>query len=123
MRTASENTAGTADPESAPPGSPTSRIPVPEAFASAGPAFHHGTFDVSTPADAFLSLPGWTKGQAWINGFHLGRYWNRGPQRTLYVPAPVLRSGANDLVVLELHGTTTSEVHLTDVPDLGPTGP
>ncbi|CAM5681997.1 hypothetical protein SALBM311S_05897 [Streptomyces alboniger] len=33
------------------------------------------------PADTFLALPGWTKGQAWVNGFHLGRYWNRGPQQ------------------------------------------
>ncbi|MBZ9643609.1 beta-galactosidase family protein [Streptomyces sp. PSKA30] len=91
-----------------------------EAGTAAGPAFHHGTFEVTEPADTFLSLPGWTKGQAWINGFHLGRYWNRGPQRTLYVPAPVLRPGSNDLVLLELHATTSPRAHLTDTPDLGP---
>ncbi|MER6347111.1 glycoside hydrolase family 35 protein [Streptomyces sp. NPDC001595] len=89
----------------------------------AGPAFHHGTFEIAEPADAFLALPGWTKGQAWINGFHLGRYWNRGPQRTLYVPAPVLRPGANELVLLELHATTTHRARLTDTPDLGPEQP
>ncbi|GAA4791433.1 beta-galactosidase family protein [Streptomyces ziwulingensis] len=88
--------------------------------ASAVPAFHRGTFEVAAPADAFLSLPGWSKGLAWVNGFALGRYWNRGPQRTLYVPAPVLRSGANDLVLLELHGTRAARAHLTDTPDLGP---
>ncbi|MFF1549174.1 glycoside hydrolase family 35 protein [Streptomyces sp. NPDC058291] len=87
------------------------------------PALYQGGFEVTTPADAFLSLPGWTKGEAWINGFHLGRYWNRGPQRTLYVPAPVLRPGLNDLVLLELHGTTAHRVHLTDTPDLGPSSP
>jgi beta-galactosidase len=99
-------------------------------FAPAGetahvtvPAFHHGTFDVDTPADTFLSLPGWTKGQAWVNGFHLGRYWNRGPQRTLYVPAPVLRPGANELVLLELNATTAARAHFTDTPDLGPVKP
>ncbi|MDG5803894.1 beta-galactosidase [Streptomyces ossamyceticus] len=99
-------------------------------FAPAGetahatvPAFHQGTFDVDTPADTFLSLPGWTKGQAWVNGFHLGRYWNRGPQRTLYVPAPVLRPGANELVLLELNATTAGRVHFTDTPDLGPVKP
>ncbi|MBV7697934.1 beta-galactosidase [Streptomyces sp. TRM70350] len=85
-----------------------------------GPAFHHGTFEIAEPTDTFLSLPGWTKGQAWINGFHLGRYWNRGPQRTLYVPAPALRPGVNDLVLLELHATTSTRAHLTDTPDLGP---
>ncbi|MGW4078170.1 glycoside hydrolase family 35 protein [Streptomyces asiaticus] len=85
----------------------------------AGPSFHRGTFTVDTPADAFLALPGWTKGVAWINGFNLGRYWSRGPQRRLYVPAPVLRPGTNELVLLELHAATTRTVRLTDEPDLG----
>jgi beta-galactosidase len=91
-----------------------------DAPTAAEPAFHHGTFAVDAPADTFLALPGWTKGQAWVNGFHLGRYWNRGPQRTLYVPAPVLRPGANELLLLELHGTTGTRAQLTDTPDLGP---
>jgi beta-galactosidase len=97
--------------------------PAADSPSDAGPAFHRGTFEVATPADTFLALPGWTKGQAWINGFHLGRYWNRGPQRTLYVPAPVLRPGTNELVVLELRATTEPRVHLTDTPDLGPVKP
>ncbi|ELS58722.1 glycoside hydrolase family 35 protein [Streptomyces viridochromogenes] len=91
-----------------------------DAATGVGPAFHHGTFEVDSPADAFLALPGWTKGQAWINGFHLGRYWNRGPQHTLYVPAPILRPGTNDLVLLELHATTGTRAQLTDTADLGP---
>ena len=90
------------------------------AAVDAVPAFHRGTFEVGTPADTFLALPGWTKGQAWVNGFHLGRYWNRGPQHTLYVPGPVLRPGTNDLVLLELHATTGTRAQLTDTPDLGP---
>ncbi|MGW0420160.1 beta-galactosidase [Streptomyces sp. NPDC003015] len=90
------------------------------ATTDAVPAFHRGTFEVDSPADTFLSLPGWTKGQAWVNGFHLGRYWNRGPQHTLYVPAPVLRPGTNELVLLELHATTGTRAQLTDTPDLGP---
>ncbi|MFI9581343.1 beta-galactosidase [Streptomyces sp. NPDC052236] len=90
------------------------------ADTAAVPAFHHGTFEVGVPADSFLSLPGWTKGQAWINGFHLGRYWNRGPQHTLYVPAPVLHPGTNELVLLELQATTATRALLTDTADLGP---
>jgi beta-galactosidase len=90
------------------------------AVTDAVPAFHRGTFEVARPADTFLALPGWTKGQAWVNGFHLGRYWNRGPQHTLYVPAPVLRPGTNELVLLELHATTGTRAQLTDTPDLGP---
>ncbi|WP_030753161.1 beta-galactosidase [Streptomyces griseus] len=86
-----------------------------------GPAFHRGTVDLPRPADAHLALPGWTKGLAWINGFPLGRYWSRGPQTTLYVPAPVLRPGRNEITVLELHAATTRTVELRARPDLGPT--
>ncbi|MFI6345420.1 beta-galactosidase [Streptomyces sp. NPDC050560] len=86
-----------------------------------GPAFHRGVFTVAEPADTFLDLTGWTKGCAWINGFPLGRYWSRGPQRRLYVPAPVLVAGENEIVVLELHATVAPVADLVDTPDLGPT--
>jgi beta-galactosidase len=88
--------------------------------AAAGPVFHRGTFKVDEPADTFLALPGWTKGVAWLNGFNLGRYWEaKGPQHTLYVPAPLLKKGRNELVILELHGTTSGTVEFRDTPDLG----
>lgn len=87
-----------------------------------GPTFHRGVLTVEEPADTFLSTRGWTKGIAWINGFNLGRYWSRGPQHTLYVPAPVLRPGENDIVLLELHAAPHRRaVHLRDTADLGPT--
>ncbi|WP_354637601.1 glycoside hydrolase family 35 protein [Kitasatospora camelliae] len=85
-----------------------------------GPALHRGHLDVEQPADGYLALDGWTKGNVWINGFPLGRYWSRGPQTTLYVPAPVLRPGRNEITVLELHATGTRTVELRDRPDLGP---
>ncbi|MDT0421166.1 glycoside hydrolase family 35 protein [Streptomyces evansiae] len=93
---------------------------VDRAIPLVGPAFHRGTFDVEEPADTFLDLTGWTKGNAWINGFHLGRYWSRGPQRSLYVPGPVLRPGSNEIVLLELHASSCTSVDLRDAPDLGP---
>ncbi|MGY3060753.1 beta-galactosidase [Streptomyces sp. TE3672] len=87
-----------------------------------GPTFHRGTFEVADPADAFLHLDGWTKGNAWVNGFALGRYWSRGPQRSLYVPAPVLRAGTNEIVVLELHAAHRGRtVQFRATADLGPT--
>ncbi|KJY26948.1 beta-galactosidase [Streptomyces sp. NRRL S-495] len=88
-----------------------------------GPAFHRGRFEVAEPADTFLHLEGWTKGNAWVNGFPLGRYWSRGPQRSLYVPAPVLRAGTNEVVVLELHSAHRARtVEFRGTPDLGPIG-
>ncbi|MEU8465684.1 beta-galactosidase [Streptomyces sp. NPDC029003] len=91
--------------------------------APTGPAFYRGTFQVSRTADTFLHLDGWTKGSAWVNDFALGRYWSRGPQRSLYVPGPVLRTGANEVVVLELHAPGRGRaVDFRGAPDLGPTG-
>ncbi|MEU9858477.1 beta-galactosidase [Streptomyces sp. NPDC047974] len=97
------------------PFAPTTTIPV-------GPAFHRGTFALDETADTYLHLDGWTKGNAWVNGFPLGRYWSRGPQKSLYVPAPVLRAGTNEIVVLELHaGPRARTVDFRATPDLGPT--
>jgi beta-galactosidase len=58
---------------------------------------------------------------AWLNGFHLGRYWRRGPQRTLYVPGPVLRAGGNELVVFETQAMTDPTARFVPGPLLGHT--
>ena len=81
--------------------------------------FYKSTFHVDDPTDTFLALTGWTKGIVWLNGFNLGRYWERGPQKTLYVPGPLLKRGQNKLIVFELHGTQTMSVEFRDTPDLG----
>lgn len=84
---------------------------------AAGAASAH--FELSAPADAHLALPGFVRGFVWVNGFLLGRYWNIGPQQTLYVPNPLLRSGANVVTVLELERRGTS-IELRDRAELGP---
>ncbi len=66
------------------------------------PGLYRGVADVPSPGDARLELPGWARGFVWVNGFCLGRYWSAGPQRSLFVPGPVLREGANEVWVLEL---------------------
>ncbi|MUG65085.1 beta-galactosidase [Paenibacillus campinasensis] len=83
------------------------------------PTFYRGTLLVDEVKDTFLRLDGWTKGVAYVNGFNIGRYWNRGPQQTLYVPGPLLREGQNEIVVFELHGTAEPVVRFVDEPDLG----
>lgn len=81
-----------------------------------GPAFYRVVFHIDAPLDGFLALPGWTKGAAWINGFNLGRYWKIGPQKSLYVPAPLLRKGKNEIVIFELQGTSKLQVELRNRP-------
>jgi len=69
------------------------------ADTSQGPAFYRGQFDFHDTGDTFLDTRGWGKGAVWINGHALGRFWNLGPQQTLYIPAPWLHKGVNDVVV------------------------
>jgi len=96
--------------------------PESAARALAGPAFARAVFDLPQAADLYLSTAGWGKGIAWVNGFCLGRYWSRGPQRTLYVPGPVTRPGGNELIILELHAAAAAAAFLS-APDLGHTEP
>lgn len=86
--------------------------------APGAPAFAAATIDVAAPADGFLALPGWGRGFLWLNGFLLGRYDEAGPQRTLYAPGPLWRSGTNEVVVLEM-ARPGAGVELRDVSDLG----
>jgi beta-galactosidase len=69
------------------------------------PGFFRATFQVDEPADTFLNPTGWTKGVAIVNGFNIGRYWTIGPQLTLFVPGPILKAGANELIIFEAENT------------------
>lgn len=60
------------------------------------------TLEVSEQADGFLDTSGCGRGIAWLDDFCLGRYWSAGPQRTLYIPSPLLTPGAHRITVLEL---------------------
>ncbi len=66
--------------------------------------FYKGNFVVEKPADTFLYLDNFKKGFVTINGFNLGRYWEIGPQKSLYVPASLLKEGENEIVVFEGDG-------------------
>lgn len=69
------------------------------------PVFHRTTFTVDKVGDTYLDMQdGWTKGVVWVNGHNLGRYWFVGPQQTLYCPAPFLKEGENEMIVLDLEG-------------------
>ncbi|GIT81307.1 beta-galactosidase [Leifsonia sp. LS1] len=91
------------------------------ARGAAGAGFSTARFVLGAddPADAFLALPGFGKGFAWVNGFLLGRYWEIGPQVTLYVPAPVLRPGGNTVTLLELEHSG-ERIEFRAAPELGP---
>lgn len=83
------------------------------------PAFYRLEIEVDEPRDTFLELPGWGKGCVFLNGFNLGRFWEIGPQKRLYVPAPLLREGINEVIVFETEGKCGGEIVFWDQPDIG----
>ena len=83
------------------------------------PAFYRFTFEAEECCDTWLDFGGWGKGCAFVNGFNIGRYWEIGPQKRLYIPAPLLKKGENEIILFETEGKAPGEITLTDEPDIG----
>ncbi|XP_071811924.1 beta-galactosidase-like isoform X1 [Apostichopus japonicus] len=83
------------------------------------PSFYYSEVILDPNNDTFLDPMGWSKGQAFLNDFNLGRYWpTKGPQVTLYIPAPVIdKGGKNMLILLELESAGET-IRLLDKPIL-----
>lgn len=81
--------------------------------------FYKGKFYIDEPCDTFLLTDNFKKGFVTLNGFNLGRYWEIGPQKTLYVPASLLKSGENEIVIFESDGIKgDAQVEFVDTPIL-----
>ena len=95
-----------------------------DAGESGTPTFLRGNLCIEgEPKDTFVRFDGFTKGFCTVNGFNIGRYFNpAGPQKTLYVPAPLLRTGDNEIVVFESDGYEKPVIEFTDTPDLNAIG-
>ena len=82
------------------------------------PAFYKGTFFADASDDTFLRTDNFKKGFVMLNGFNLGRYWEIGPQKTLYVPRSLIKKGENEVVVFESDGLNGNpEIEFTDKPE------
>ncbi|XP_071765736.1 beta-galactosidase-1-like protein 2 [Centroberyx gerrardi] len=85
------------------------------------PGFFQARLHVDDPPrDTFIRLPGWGKGVVFINGQNLGRHWLIGPQQFLYLPAPWLRSGENQIIVFE-EQRADGKILFAENPDHGKT--
>ena len=65
--------------------------------------FFKGEFDLEKTGDSYIDVSEWEKGVVWVNGHNLGRYWQVGPQKRLYCPAPWLKKGKNEIVIFDMH--------------------
>lgn len=86
------------------------------------PAFYKGWFDVDEMADTFLNPTGWVRGTVIVNNYTVGRYWNVGPQLTLYLPKFFVKKGKNEIIVFDYESQfdtvptmTLDDVHQIDI--------
>lgn len=86
-----------------------------------GPGLYQTQLEITEePKDTFVQTTGWSKGSnpysfcvavndtllnilgmVFVNGFALGRYAAIGPQFSLYLPAPFLVQGVNNITFFE----------------------
>ena len=80
--------------------------------------YHRGYFNLKKVGDTFLNFETWGKGQVWVNGHAMGRFWSIGPQQTLYVPGCWLKKGKNEIIVLDVVGPREAVVWGQAEPEL-----
>jgi beta-galactosidase len=89
------------------------------AYTKNHPVIYNGTFTLQKKGDTFLDMSKWGKGIVFVNGHNLGRYWNAGPQQTLYLPGCWLKKGENKITVFEqINDEQQKELHGIKTPIL-----
>eukprot|EP01132_Coremiostelium_polycephalum_P005310 gene5310-6615_t len=87
-------------------------------FSPSTPTFYKAILTIDTIGETFLSFKGLGKGNVFVNGFNVGRYWNVGPQRSIYIPSVLLQQGSNEIILFEtLSNTQLTCIYFTDSPE------
>ena len=83
-----------------------------------GAGYYRGYFNLKKTGDTFLNMETWGKGQVYVNGHAVGRFWSIGPQQTLYVPGCWLKKGKNEVIVLDVVGPREAKLWGQSKPEL-----
>jgi len=81
-----------------------------------GPCFHRAQLTAPEPADTYVDTTEVHKGIMWVNQQPLGRFWSIGPQHALYLPAPWLKQGANEVIFFDLLSDSSDEIKTSAKP-------
>ncbi len=96
-----------------------SKVDFSKEYKEGVPAFYKFSFEAEEAGDTFLDFEGWGKGCVFVNGFNIGRFWEIGPQKRLYIPGPLLKVGKNEIIIFETEGKVSETIELKDEPDIG----
>ena len=71
---------------------------------------YRATFTLNKVGDTFINMESFGKGQVYVNGHAIGRFWQIGPQQTLYMPGCWLKKGVNEIIVTDVVGPKEAAV-------------
>ena len=94
------------------------KYPAGATISPLAPGLYKGTFNLDKTGDTYLDMHGFGKGFVFLNGYNLGKYWEIGPQQTLYIPASWLKKGINEIVVFDEFKGGHSSIQTLDHPVL-----
>ncbi len=80
------------------------------------PGFYRGYVTIDKPEQSYLDITGWGMGEVWVNGQHLGSYWEEEAQKSIPMPAAVLKKGKNEVVVFDLKNNGVDSIRVTNQP-------
>lgn len=80
------------------------------------PGCYRATFTLKKVGDTFINMETWGKGQVYVNGHAIGRFWFIGPQQTLYMPGCWLKKGVNEIIVQDIVGPQQTVVEGLEKP-------
>ena len=80
------------------------------------PAFYRYSLKIDDVEDTYLNMTGFGKGVVFINQHNIGRFWEKGPHLSLYVPKGYLKKGENEIVVFETEGRYRENVTFSQEP-------
>ncbi|MEX5398186.1 beta-galactosidase family protein [Streptococcus sp. ZJ93] len=80
------------------------------------PAFYRYHINVEHAQDTYLDMTGFGKGVVFVNQQNIGRFWERGPILSLYIPKGYLKKGENEIIVFETEGTYRENLRFSSEP-------
>jgi hypothetical protein len=85
-----------------------------------GPCWWRCSFNADKVPGLYLEIGGMTKGQVYLNGRHVGRYWVAtadghavGPQTRYFLPGAWINAGTNELTLFDETGGNPSKCRLS----------
>ncbi|KAF1299459.1 beta-galactosidase [Enterococcus sp. JM4C] len=82
----------------------------------ATPSFYRVFIELDKVNNTFLDCRTFGKGVVFVNGQNMGRYWNEGPVRSLFIPDYFWQEGVNELIIFETEGVLIEEISFTNAP-------